>query len=955
MKGSGRSRKNSFSHFGDRKVENLKREVEELKENFPAPEVPLFEVWEARDWLNRFFALYDEKLLHSYLKEGLGEKKVNEAIEELRKGKAVLAPVVERPPYQSRPFFPQVEGLSDYEAFTHGGLTERAQVARLKAFLYASPVSPKSRALGWWEEMEEMGRLLEKEVEELEKRGGTAQEFEEKKELFRAVKEILDWREEQLKRVKKGWEEFLSFQEKLSNPAAVEFLRKLGRVPSNPHLRLAYSGLLETVEKANQKITSLLGQITENASSEWIYSRDLDFEWLKSQFPWKIPQDRWEEYRRLWSYYRRIAEIAPRELRTPERLMGEMKRWFLRNLVVAESALFVHSEAEKGRLAGRLSYRALKDFLAVKWREIPEELKNSLTADLERVKKEGRDYFTPEELKSIKEGLSILYEGDKHAEEVLGIIKEAEELQKSFLDGTALNAYRYPLFLPVKDYYGEEGGEELWKRFIGEVKEGKKELREYLSSLAQEYFNLGLEFRALKNASFVDSAVRVYNLDILRERARQGKLPIASLTDEELGAFLGVSPDSSIVKSFRLYLKEIEAKRLERTVERYPLSSADYLRIMRDAEYIRYARKLLKKVPTTMFLSEKLHEKMAEKERPALDVMADGVRKALFGLGITFNHAGVSFYECLREASWPPERWKVAPSGRIRECLEKYFQNLKASAQSWSQFALSMGDLSPVNPLKAPIALIALYAALWRSWESGYAKRNYHLFQEELRRKADQLLYLSPHEVDGQIKEAVYDITGVRFDVKNAFELTRLEREETLIEPEEIVREVKELLKAGDFEEAKKRLELLLVGTEKEGLLERLENITPEELEKEVYEVVNPNDLKITVFSDDASKALVITVNAEKLRQAGEGKFLETVKEAGQKKGRAMLLRHLGISEKHVRELFNRGELLNGMEYHQIWENVANSLAAQTIRKVRPAPVEAEAEETEEEEIEPIT
>lgn len=943
---------NIFSHYD--KVESLKREVEELKENFPAPEVPLFEVWETRDWLNRFFALYNEKLLHSYLKDGLGEKKVNEAIEELRRGKAVLAPVVEKPPYQSRPFFPQVEGLSDYEAFTKGGLTEKAQVARLKAFLYASPISPKARTLGWWEEMEEVGRLLEKEIEELEKKGGTAEELERKKELFRAVKEILDWREEQFKKVKKGWEEFLSFQEKLSNPAAVEFLRKLGRVPSNPHLRLAYSGLLETVEKANQKVVALLGQITENASSEWIYDRDIDFEWLRSQFPWKIPQDRWEEYKKLWNYYRRIAQIAPKELRTSARLMGEMKRWFLRDLVVSESAFLIHSEAEKGRLAGRLSYRALKDFLAVKWKEIPEELRNDLAADLERVKKERRDFFTSEELKNIKEGLSLLYKGDKYAEEVLEIIREAEELQKSFLDGTALNAYRYPLFLPVKDYYGKEGGEELWKRFIGEVKEGRRELGEYLFNLAEEYLNLGIRFRALKNASFVDNAVRVYNLDLLKERARQGRLPIASLTDEELGAFLGVSPDSSIVKSFRLYLKEVEAKKLERTVEKYPLSSADYLRIMRDAEYIRYARKLLKKVPTTMFLSEKLHEKMAAKGRPALEVMVDGVRKALFGLGITFNHAGVSFYECLREASWPPEKWKVAPSGRIRECLEKYFQNLKASAQSWSQFALSMGDLSPVNPLKAPIALIALYAALWRSWESGYAKRNYHLFQEELRRKADRLLYLSPYEVDSRIKEAVYDITGVRFDVKNAFELTRLEREETLLEPEEIVKEALKLLKAEDFEGAREKLELLLVGTEKEKLLEKLETIPPEKLEEEIYEVVNPNDLKITVFSEDASKALVITVNAEKLRQAGEGEFLKLVKEAGQKKGRAMLLRHLGISEKYIRELLTRGELFNGMEYHQIWENVANSLAAQTIREARPAPVEIEIEEKESE-IEPIT
>jgi len=79
----------------------LKKEVQESKEQVSNPQFPIVESFFARDWLNRFFSLKGEEKLQKFLIRGISEEKLQELLEELNAGKGKLAVIVERPPYTS--------------------------------------------------------------------------------------------------------------------------------------------------------------------------------------------------------------------------------------------------------------------------------------------------------------------------------------------------------------------------------------------------------------------------------------------------------------------------------------------------------------------------------------------------------------------------------------------------------------------------------------------------------------------------------------------------------------------------------------------------------------------------------------------------------------------------------------------------------------------------------------
>ncbi len=956
-----------LQNVGQRELQRRKKEIQELKAESFKEKLPIFETWDSRNWLNRFFGVTGEDKILEYLKKGLGEVDLEKVIDNLRKGKEKLAPIVRKPPYATFPEWPEIKGLTDYKPFKgeryFTGLTDDGYIQRLKALLYLSPLSPKFRNLGWIEELNDVGQMLEREIADLEekinsaspeKRDEILKKIEEKKRLFKAVNDVLEWREERLKKVREGWEEYHQHTKELMNPSAVKVLETINRPFKNPHLNLALGKILGEYEALHQKAMKVLGLLQNDYKSkyhEYRIDKNLDWEYLKELFP-NVHSKMWDFYRQKWEkLYLPLAEWASARLNTNVRMVWELKRWFFQDILLTELAREV-GEADYFKRA--LLYEAFTDYYKAFKDKLPEELKKALENALKRARlKEKRKIILEEDLKTLKEIINDYVARRKEPYAVLlrakEILREAEEYEKALkgIEEDAKNVYLYPLFLPVKRFFGTDDakkGIELLKRKLREEIEKKKstknitaegEYGELTYNLMNDYFSLESKLRGLKNPSFVDDAVSVFNLDVLKERARSGKLPLKSISDEEIAQVLGVSPESEIVKSVRTVLREYYQRRLERTVEKYPLSNGEYLKMMRDVAYLTYARKLLKKVPVSLFLSEKVTERMDREKKNGMRILLDGTRRGLFAVGLSLNTAGVKLYECLREATYPPDRWKMSPGTRFRDCIEKYLGELSQSAKRWEQYALSMGEISPVNPFKFPIAVVSLWFALLRSWQSGYAEAHYHLFQEGLRREADRLLYLSPNEIDEEIKRTIYDVTGVRFDVKDAFLLTRLEREETLVEPSEILKEAKELLEKGETEKAREKLSLLLTGTEKEELLDKVGEIPFEEIEREVYNIVNPHDLKVTLFSSDASKALVVTVNAEKLKEMGEKELVEELKRSGQEKGREILLKRLGISPERVRALLDRGEIRNGMEYHEIWENVANSLAAQVVREVR--------------------
>jgi len=931
---------------------HLKKEVKESKEQVSNPQFPIVESFFARDWLNRFFSLKGEEKLQKFLIRGISEKEVEKLLKELDEGKGKLAVIVEKPPYQEYPDFPIIEGLSDYEMFDKGfsALSDEAYVQRLKALLYTSPISPKSRAVSFWEETEELGRLFERKIEKLSKEGGSVEEIEALKEKVKAINEVLEFRRKELEKVKEGWEEFLNAQKELANPYALEFMEELSKVPENLHAGAGIGALLKRLEYFDARVSSLLGQINDRGKTEWIYDKDWDWNWLKKtvnemakEAGIVISDKSWEGYKKKWEYYKALTNLLPESLALRRRFFWQMKRWFLKDIALSETAKLVLGLRNKGELEGHLALHGLIDLFNTKGQELSKEDRELLYRTLKERK--NNLFLTEEELKKLKEGLK--------GEEFKEFFKEVEETAKR-LGEKSEKAYKLPLFLPVKKYYAQEEVENLEERFFKEIREKRKELSEFLEEIVEEYFSLESKLRALKEPSFVDNASRVYNLDLLREKVRNGKFPVNSLTDEEVAKIMGLSPTSSLVKSIKTYLKEVEGERLERTFSRYPLYASDYLKMLKDIEYLSYARKfLIKKKPVSDFVSSRIRKLMEKKNIPALEAVSDGIKKGIFALGVTFNYAGLTFYECLREASYPPE-YRRTISSRIKDCFERYFSNLERSVQNWEHYALSMGNYSVVNPLRLPLSLFAYYFALIRNWESSYAKTHFHLFQEELQKKADEIIYSSPENIDEKMKNTVYEVTGVRFDVKYLHELSRLEKEESILEPVEILEKALQSLKEGNREEAKRNIELLLVGTEGERLLPQVESllekekVSEEEIERlkaEILKEINPHELKITIFSK-GNRALVVSVNAQRLRELGEGDFIEELKEKGQKTGRVLLLKRLGISESLVQEGLESGRIRNGMEYHEIWENVANSLAARIVREVR----EEKTEELEEEE-----
>lgn len=291
-------------------IQRLQQQLQELRTHQPSGYLPFVESWIARDWLNRFFAV-TEKELDKFLMEsgpGIHDKKVVDVVQGVASGEEKVAPVVDRPPYVSMPQFPQIEGVSDYEPFEGKtrlvGLTGIGYLQRFKALLYASPVSPKMRSLGWIEEMEELGRLLEAEIKELEKemnesaerreeREEIVKKFEEKKALLDSVRRVLEWREERLKKVAEGWREFIDRQKELSNPEAMKFLEKVGREGKNPHFNAALGEVLHRYDRLNQRAMQALGYLMNDEKADsFRASPEMDFDYLRrvcEQVPHSLP------------------------------------------------------------------------------------------------------------------------------------------------------------------------------------------------------------------------------------------------------------------------------------------------------------------------------------------------------------------------------------------------------------------------------------------------------------------------------------------------------------------------------------------------------------------------------------------------------------------------------------------------------------------------------------------
>jgi len=723
---------------------------------------------------------------------------------------------------------------------------------------------------------------------------------EKKRKDWLAFANIMEAKEELQKQFNK---EMNKLREEALESYAQEFrrlLRIFDSVPNSPTAIEEKEKVIDLIEKPLDRAIIGVAEYYERSPSQHVYEIDIDEdESLKNLLKSLVGEKKLKDVKTLWNdVYRPLLEITPDETGERRHLTRAFKQHLVVNAVLLDSLersgnriMEIYDETEKklkneiqetvrqiGEVEGDENlknfvlmekigedgrpYSSLLNAVVEKaereYKELIKDRKNflddetnrrmtlyknliDLYEDLQRIREE-REQFHDSASRLIERGVILNTEQFG----IEGNTYEAivESIKKRTAVGKAVEAYRRKLLA--------EGKTEIdYKAIKKELESRKLPYREYedtvneLKRHAREVYTIEGKLRDMKE-SLIDTAAKKYNLDLLVEKLVKGKIPVSVFRDRNtLALLLGEDPTSNLVDSLSRVAEVVKERKLDDMFKRLPLNTSEYLQMLREARTIEYSRNLLSRLkPFGYRWHDRLKEWAEDLEQDGRTREAKllrGVAPALYGFSVAVGGFNATLINCVEMAHFPSDTGlDVRASARVRQCMEKYFGDIARAEHQWRSVSSQIASTNPVNIFRSPYLLFASYMEILRGMQGAFWRSHYNYFNQELAREARELIYSAPDNLDERIKERLYEITGVRLDVKPLSHLTATEIEDRITEP---AKEGEKFLRSWDrllnFRENLQKIN---------GFLTSLDNYTVEEakevLKKEILSLLPENMAK---------------------------------------------------------------------------------------------------------------
>jgi len=911
----------------------------------------------------------------------------------------------------------KISNFIDYTPEFEIKINDETWKQRKKALVYAL-ATYRGRELGVAEEMGKMGLRLLETAEAMAREGMTTEEIrrkeEELRELSRAYWRVLEKRNQYVQEINRAFEVERDKLLEMLSGSYREIVEALQKVPESPEGMDYYEELVKSYDEGHRRVyQALAGYFASPKAAQEQFTTEITPE--LEEILRGVGGE--EGYRKALEIWNRVYLPLIRPLSGAERnqAVENLKKFLVLDAYNWKAFKEMRAKLEgpnpaskdvEEALEGLRTYAGKPVKVQVGDRQVDVSLDGSTVEEAEKKIKRGEIEEVLRWIKDRKEKLEEIEVktdlfGKNEIEAQKKILNQLEEAVRSYAKVEELREtlsrkideyMQKPLTLNleklgIKGKNLDEVEEEIKER-VAELERLKNDEMYDLSGhpevmeFYQEYVNfladsgdldsLARNLKSPDNEKLVNSAVKLYNLDLLLAKAREGKIPVSALSEEELSTVLA-EPDVEFIRELKRVL-ENEANSAVKGLETPPLSASDYLQIIRTLKTLEFSKEVIEQSRgTALRFYEKFLEK--SKEPGLMSAVYRGAAGLSYLASMGLSGINTRFVNCMEQVAFPPDNYPyVQPSARMRECFEKRFSEIERSGARWKEISQGVASPNPANPYLWFYYLYADFMSSAREYQKGFWTARQTAFNKELTKLAEELIFSGLENTDKAVRDMMLKSMGVSFQVKPLARLTPEEESPVVKEPREIYREFRKSAEKlrkrlegkrfsleGDvvgeleeflngFEETYRNVEELdtdnrlkkamveLRSTLKEGNPSKLREAFERFLDRaeDVLSVyAEKNTIKFAVPGKKSNLAFVVEISPDKLREIGKDdlvKFLKDSNPAVVEKTKEKILRALGISREVVQNLLDSGELKNGLEPSKIFQTVTRAMALYVAR-----------------------